>query len=1599
MDAHYTAAGDRTPESHSLPPQCRFTMQQWLFRRTSHTRRYKRCYIVLHNDRLYSFRKPPKCRKCDPENLSLTLRYATASWMIAGAEFKADTQGPRRFYEWKLVVKPPKIYIGDKGPDFSNFKNKAPLSGDNINDIFRDIDADNRVGRSTAKLYTDDSVLWLATSNYKVAADWTLAVLCTVKYGSLRNFVNQNSIRSKHLAWRLPFYLWHLEFFPKSHNMETTPRRKAAFTFMKLSIMQLLHVPLPDGVSLSCIVEHNSSFYVLNLPLPTQGGEPEIHRTWSNVSGDEELHGQENQRNSARDRSPDLCSDQLVLQREYLKRQANLTPGAVENMEEDKQKVKQNNATNTVPHGQGYNMLSKLWGLNKGSEKRKVIIRKRSFTYGEDACIYLPMYQNFTHDYVWVHVVTSSDMYIGSAAITNCDFSVVEPSKPKTCILKHIEAVNPLNQKRLNLSDIPNPNSVINTSKVKAKVPQPGYIVLSIVTPKHYGNFMDPVKISHHSPQEYLGNATKASTSGGLHMLMTNIKRVVAAYRTIKTLGGYVTRVLQFKSTTVSIFWIVYIILALGFYQDKLMLFVMMPLMFYSLMCNADYRKSITGILLKYPLLVAILPQRITLKFLLLPKPVCAICTKRKAFLNQNSHVVNEVVNARILVTRKVYIKDRDIRNRSSSYCVDGMIGKEHAVTIEHRDHPMLTPNQAMNPYVSYISHPGTQVESCNHKGIVHSYLAGLFLNHIAPNSLDNIKPADGHSVLKAMHSIYYYPPPYPWGVVPWLQNVIFTLKYIMMTLFITLAGGMGDIQTLHLLHRIRVCTKLNDEAVNPAEELQQRRPLRIMSITPPVEELSREWYENERKSVLGVYSKECLRFYDRPNMSSKDGRMVSIPPNIINKAKVLISEETDENGWMYAKNWTSVWYKEAHTFTFVRRRKWITKHRKISVMSARNTTPSTRRASPVKLDITNNLMGEINHSVERENVKMSSQLTRRTSNKGFFAKQEETDNNPSTSEVKQGDDIPRVTPTNDSTTIAKNNVSKKMNPLGSIRKGIISIAKTNNMKYNPNEPVSPPPENTDLKSRFKFPMINRFRTNVTINEHVDNDTKWERSISPQEVAKETLYQPAVEPLTLESESDDPWVNEEEDFEEIESPRRMYTMPNIVGTTLTQFVPTIVIHLIRLLYTMLSALIMFATTKKMDYTDNIVQDGLMPNFQNAVRGAKPPRCKLITKLGEKGFCKRKSKSFQIVPGQSIRIVNNPRKHRKSKQKASLILGHTKKTETDNIYTKPEDVEYENFSVIPEVKNTMHMEDVALDPVFIEESEESEVDDSYSESGEEEYKAFNSIQKEDADKGTTPKSEEEQTEKPKLSSVKDQIVTTENTNKRGRLYSYIKHIYVNKIRRRQSDVEEGDILPPDDSKQPSEYDGLESDVDMETEHKMTVIGMLRKARGQIVVGNYYINLFTMRYEKFLNLFSWQHPKVTQLVMIICITLAIANYFFGVGPLVLLYVVAYFKSGYIAGTWERTIRKNVERHIERCMSELDIYRPFWDLTNRQVVALARAVYAFCNIDITSAVIRESATRGELAEAITAKLIEQKFRKNWERRSWALHLFRHSPSQLDL
>ncbi|GIX65218.1 uncharacterized protein BcabD6B2_46530 [Babesia caballi] len=1696
MGARSRQEDARAASPAPLPADCCFTMQQWLYRRTSHTRRYKRCYIVLHHDRLYSFKKPPSCRDLEPDNLPKVLRQAAASWMIAGAELKADAQAVGGFYKWKLTVRTPQQYVGDVTAEFLAVRDKMPLfdasevERGQVNDIFKSINEGNCVSRAAEKPPTDDGTVWLATSNYKVALDWIQAVLWTTRYGSLRNFVAQNAQRTKYLAYQLPLYLQPLNFFPNSANAQTSGRRNAAFTFMKLSVVELLHVTLPDDAPISCVVEHNSSFYVFNLPRGSGGVHLDVPKAASNLSvveegaAAEEGGGRPNEGAAKRFIDVNAHGGPDEAQRREASRNQSLqvprheaAVGGPEPGDECRLRARSMGpVAAAAPTGQGYNMLSKLWNYNKASDKRKVVMRKQSHFYGEDACVYIPIYKNTVQDLVWIHFIANADEYVGSAAVSNCDFSISEPAALKTCVLKHVEAVNPLNHKRVDISDHPNPLSVVNKSTVNAKVPEPGYVVLSVVTPKRFGNFLDPVAFSHNSPKEYMANASKASTAGGIHMLTANIRRFVAAYRSIRTLLRYSKAVVQFRDATLSVFWLLYCVVGLGFFPDKLLFFLLMPLIYYTVSSHPDVQRWIADFLLTFPLLIALLPKRATRNLLLLPKQVCIVCTKRKTFLQKNSHAVAEEVKAREIVAQRVQLFDLKVKAHASSGGREGGALKEQIVRVERRDKPLLTENRAMNAHISYTALTGTHLEQCNHRGIVLSYLAALFMSQLDVSDLAVLKRADRGTMVRGLHSIFYYPPPYPWDVVPWKQNVILTLKYYAMAALLTFSGGINDVQTLHLLHRNRVATKLNIEAVKPApDESHMAEQKATPEASKAGDRVVLEWYENERKSIFGVYSKDHLRFYDRPPLSAEDGSRVFVLDAVLHNARVVKGRETDGHGWMYSKNWNSVWQKESHTFTFVRRRRWTAAQRgaRASVEStlrrelrmhpfgpsARNVAPPAAAARGERGDLMEKIgqLRDVGVADERRGKRLPITVYRLGGGKGEtsengspVAKSDVVEPAVMPGGQQDSSDVRLVAPplaqqrrqerdavlrTGGPRYLEAGIGSDKFNPLAAIKKRITKLRKASEAPdqspANKSEAAAPSHE-AETKKRFTILGLikRRSRTSSSMGGDKNKQVKEVAGVAADpgdDVESHELAtgEPEITPIALPQVRDeevatcddvDDWETDVEEEEEAPVPTRSGWVQNLVKFALT-LLPCVVLDIFEVMFKIIWVVISLVIPLPRCLGGRKERRKLRGQRRAAapalVAGTGRPGCSLTLHGGRYTFHVRKVRRCCFMGSQKARIYSAAQGHRcpafsfakaRKCSRANVLFLHTRTRQVAPLEHDAEDDEFEVYAVLSDEEGEQTPEArIAILGNQTHEMEESETDVSS-------VKSASSGQ-------LTPRLSLNVDEDPGLVGFQPEVTTQDQTtaetaqapfpqecqpecpqSRKSNLYSIIKNIYASRLRKRQSEVVDEVDPAGEDARQPSDYEGIDSDDNMETEHKTGVLGMLRKARDQIVVGNFYLNLLTMRYEKFLNMFTWRNPRVTQLVLMLFATLLVGNYLFSVSSVLLFYILLYFKSNFIAGTWERNIRHTVERHLDACLDDLELYKPFWDLTNRQVDALARAIHAFSQVEVTSAVIREAPTRRDLAQIVTAKIVEQKLCRSWRRRNWLINLFRHSPSQVD-
>ncbi|XP_953097.1 uncharacterized protein TA08415 [Theileria annulata] len=221
-------------------------------------------------------------------------------------------------------------------------------------------------------------------------------------------------------------------------------------------------------------------------------------------------------------------------------------------------------------------------------------------------------------------------------------------------------------------------------------------------------------------------------------------------------------------------------------------------------------------------------------------------------------------------------------------------------------------------------------------------------------------------------------------------------------------------------------------------------------------------------------------------------------------------------------------------------------------------------------------------------------------------------------------------------------------------------------------------------------------------------------------------------------------------------------------------------------------------------------------------------------------------------------------------------------------------------------------------------------------------------------------------------------------KKGKIANYISGIYSKRMARKGKYVDEQHL---------SDYE-QDSDENIETGNKIGVIGMLKKVKDQIVMANYKINLYNMRFEKFLNMFSWKNYSVTTIVLFLLILIIMINLFFSIEIIMLAYILYQFKAGYKRGTWERMVLSTTKRHISKAIVELEIFRPFWDLSTHQIQVLSNRIKAFSSIELEINTIREAKDETHLAYIISDQLINGKFARNWKRYRWINNLFRQAP-----
>ncbi|XP_953096.1 uncharacterized protein TA08410 [Theileria annulata] len=967
------------PEFPWLPKECIFTMQQWLYRRTLHTKRYKKRYVVLHNERLYSFTKLPPFDKFDLNNINTVLRSASNSWILTGSVVSADTDVNTGLFKWKIEFKNYKkpITAIENINKFLTDKPDLTIGNvDHIDCIFEDVTS-SVLENKTVNIEAQDC-LWFATTNHKIASDWLIALLYTSRYGSLYNLIYKNPSRRRFQQFTLPWFLMALDYLPNLSKDENSKPPLSSFTYIKIEIKRVFDFPMLPNAKIYCAVEFNSSFYIIQL---YRFERENLTSTPSAMVREEEptsslaaYISRNSEYSICRLPSDDLSVAQLndpknslpddeCSQSSYYNANAQFTTleGGINKFNATVQSLAPSNTSvpNSVaglPDDDPQNVITRLLNLNSHKDiKKKQVVEKRSIIY-DGASVYIPVYKNTTQEIVWLHFFGDYDVYMGTASIRDVDFASRDPAPVKTCMIKLIEGLNPLHYKRVDVSNYKGESTVLKSS-ARSISNDRGFVELSVIIPKHLGNFLDPVIISHGSPKEYLSNASRSSISMGIQMLIANIKRVRQSFTVLKDIIHALKSILEFRSMFTSFTAMFYFILVFGIFPNRMLVIFLLPILSYIVCTHPSFIDLTFLFLLKFPILIAILPKRFTYPFLLMPKLSCILCSKKPSFLKQNTQIVDPDMVSKEEISSKTFQYSSNKKlpksmylNHSSSetevivnpfsaanatqvntdpnrkrelpqesYDESNVLNQPTYVDFEKRisvhinSLPMITSKHLLNDSIEITRYKGTRIETCKHRGIIMSYLSVMFINEIGVELFDSVH-GDGLAIIKGYHDIYYNIPPY--RNVPFWPNVKFTLYFLFYMLFLTFFGGISNLQILHLLHRNKLICRLilESKGVVESKPKGQHHQTKQRNVS---------LYENERRILFGKFSKLNLRFYERGYFSTEDGQFVSVD---LSKylVRLVVNDNTDQEGWTYAKNWNSPFTNSPNSMTFVRRRKWI---------------------------------------------------------------------------------------------------------------------------------------------------------------------------------------------------------------------------------------------------------------------------------------------------------------------------------------------------------------------------------------------------------------------------------------------------------------------------------------------------------------------------------------------------------------------------------------------------------------------------------------------------------------------------------------------------
>nr|PVC50826.1 hypothetical protein MACL_00001978 [Theileria orientalis] len=1798
------------PDLPWLPKECNFTMQQWLYRRTLHTKRYKKRYVVLHNERLYTFTKLPSFDKFDAHNLHNLLKLASNSWILTGAIVSADQDINNGLYRWKIQFKNYKKPVSG-----TETLNKFLIDKPDLNIKYVD-NLDSIFGEVTSSILENKNInieahdcLWFATTNHKIASDWVIALIYTSRYGSLYNLIYKNPSSRRFQQFKLPWFLMALDYMPNLSKDENSKPPLASFTYIKIDIHRVFEFPMLPNARIYVAVEFNSSFYIIQLyryesenttSTPTGAlREDDTHSTLSyyvNKNTDYGITRLASDDRScysiSRERS-NLNQDMYGVNYKRIASIGPITEDAHESMPVNSVMSSSASVANSMSNlydEDSQNVLTRLLNLNPNQDmEKKQVAEKRTIVY-KDASLYVPVYKNTAQEVVWLHFFGDFDVYMGTASIRDVDFASRDPAPVKTCMIKLLETLNPLSYRRVDISTYKPESTVLKKSTANTISNDRGFVEVSVIVPKHLGNYLDPVTISYGSPKEYMANATRSTITAGIQMLISNIKRARQSFVVFKDIVHALKSVLEFRNRISSFMAMLYFIVVFGIFPNRMLIIFLLPLIVYIMCTHPSFIDLTFVFLLKFPILIAILPKRLIHPFLLIPKTSCILCSKKPSFLEKNAQVVDPDMVTKVEISSRTfqYTSTKKMHPNKSLYPHESKIDAETSelpdvitnpfsaanaiqitgseennqateskqnetqdkeneadenyvefekrISVHLNSLPMITSKHLLNDSIEITRYKGTRLETCKHRGIIMSYLSIMFINEMGVSLFDSVQ-GDGLSIIKGYHDIYYNTPPY--RHVPFWANVKFTAYFFMYMLYLTFFGGISNHQLLHLLHRNKLMCRLTLEStgvVDPKskEESKTQKPK------------TDTMYENERRILFGKFSKLNLRFYERGIFSTEDGKFISVDlsKHVI---RLVVNENTDSEGWMYAKNWNSPYTNEPNSMSFVRRRKWLLTAKEKSSEYVLKRNFSSTVASEYFSNM-NSMNVKPKTTPEEDNASVSSLgscVSSKASNaqvKNFGAEvvaseetadgEQEHPEERKSADTEEGatmnhegvtkiEDIGREENTEslEMTIVPDENVARLYMRKGKIRgmmdrfrdmrerrrnqkqdnsdmqKYLSTLVSNKKAEQGQNMPrrlqllkrfkearkaasskmsvtsdaghsLLDDPETSPLRPKSKFPKpdLHSIGVSPVIGKAENNliaslmNLNRVPTIEEDDASRSTTQRNSgADESMLELRSDSSHVNTQGPQEEVFLQQQPYTKlqlkrsqqesndrqvprlhslskeptePKVHNTKIAKLLsylkslyqPEDKLDTDRSSYSTLSQ----ASTDSSDASKSklrrlletvfvilfvlpvcIVVDlgkllvGMFWLTINTVMGIQEPeqlKGPTVTETAPK-----RRATCKIVKGEDWVEVKLQKRRRcflrgdrlkvykKISRAENLSLVHTMNR---LMFDSSQKYEYESevSSEAESDSSLMTMREGNMEKSYsnqyVEDSDvlvESDLgstnrDDLVTDDDMDELKttSMNPFDIEDSDEEILNMMRKS------YDTNELEIEPKKGKKKKGKIVNYISTIYLKRMAKKGKYIDEQHL---------SDY---EHDSDDNTKHdsKIGLIATLKKVKDQIVMANYKINLYNMRFEKFLNMFSWKNYSVTTIVLILLLLIIFVNLLFRIEVIMLAYILLQFKSGYRRGTWERIILSTTERHISRAIVDLEIFRPFWDLSTHQIQMLSNRIKSFSSIELDINTIREAKDELHLSHIVADRLIATKFAKNWRRYRWINHLFRQAP-----